>query len=457
VSLILSLFSFFYLLHKLFDLYLQAVQVLLTKVREEDVPAGEKNKISQEKLVMPSTGFTLTLKLALDCCGIILNSIKQTDYEIFEENLKKKYCPSNYNDDLDDDVNITKVEVDADELLFIIIEEWDAELKRRELYVKTLFNSADLDGNGTFTSLELASAIHLLHPQVSNDIVMEMHQDALKSSNSEKLNADAFLSVCKDHGLLDVWWMSGGNVFTVINDFKSLEQTWKTIAPFFYGTIKNVEQAMPLSHPLRKCEMSGDACLHCIKNRAELFTHLLLNEEGHDHEQKTKESWQTYWMLLKELAIITARVYKDQKEVESFIPGVTKRSALQNYRKKGRRNALPMILCPINNALRAETVDTMKGESGAIHAADAVPNPISPSHRMLDVATSSLGFLSRVKKKSSFRRTSVFVLSADGTAKEEEHMEEVSEGGKKNIMRQRGFSANKFITPSLTEDDLTQR
>ena len=88
-----------------------------------------KNKANHHVLQLPVTPFTISLKLALETAHISLFSFKQTHWQQFEDLLRHKYMPAlnavaDIADEMDDDTKLLKVEVDADQFLHLLLEEW---------------------------------------------------------------------------------------------------------------------------------------------------------------------------------------------------------------------------------------------------------------------------------------------------------------------------------------------
>ena len=118
-------------------------------------------------------------------------------------------------------------DIDVEAFLTLVVNEWGKEEERREKYVVDLFTAGDVDGDGKFTSSEFAASIKHINNAFDETACMRMYREASHLCKGDSLDAAAYSDTCTKFGLLDKWWIPGGNIFSSVNTLHALENTWR--------------------------------------------------------------------------------------------------------------------------------------------------------------------------------------------------------------------------------------
>jgi hypothetical protein len=249
-------------------------------------------------------------------------------------------------------------------------------LDRREQYCITLFTAGDVDGDGKFTSSEFAASIHNINPDVDESSCLRMFREASQLSHGDSLEVSAFCEVIGKYGLLDKWWKAGGSIYSSINNYNAISNTWRKTHDFCVGTLASLIRDLPPHHKLRHCKTVGDGCLKCIQNRITNFENTLMEKKATEGETASTDDlpleWQSYWLILQDLhkaakqseGVLT--MYEGgQKIRDRKAPTLSPRNVLQtpaNQRK--RRRALPMVFLPDTNRATAVVSENHNDRTG---------------------------------------------------------------------------------------------
>ena len=337
--------------------------------------------------------WTCKLRFVLASAEMVFESFKHSDFSAIEDRIKRlspSYMRNNmsaYTNDVsnlaqeDDNINAggggivdMNADINMDEYLSIVIQEWGLEIDRRSTYCTNLFASINL-GSGRVNASEFAAACRNINIQCDDNTSTRIYRDASQLAKAETANAGVFCDVLNKYGLLDKWWRPGGSMYSTINGLTELSNTWRKTSAFVAGTLSALVRNLPATHKLKLCKAVGDGCLKCIQSRMQALEHMIVNrkiDESEVTQEDCSREWQTFWVLMQDLQRASSQSNSQVTLYDNSVKLLTKEAKQLSSRNtnvtqaamRKRRNATPLIFIPDDQQLCATTSNTLPDLTG---------------------------------------------------------------------------------------------
>jgi len=91
--------------------------------------------------------------------------------------------------------------VDLDLIMSCIMMEWDEQRKEQDMYMKAVYEAADVDGTGQLNFTEFSTIMKQLDPGQSDSMISRMFREAVSKSDTDQLDLDLFCAVLHKYSL----------------------------------------------------------------------------------------------------------------------------------------------------------------------------------------------------------------------------------------------------------------
>ncbi|CAK4934217.1 unnamed protein product [Aphanomyces euteiches] len=312
--------------------YLNFVELLLDESTEpvEDPNGVRKKPTRIARLNIPDKEtWTVSMDHAIEVAQSCFRTMRRTSVAAFCEKLMQ----STPREDKDESV------VNVDDLLQLVVVEWQDEQLRREKHLRDAFRAGDNNGDGVLSYEEFRRIVLSIDKTRDNSDILNMFSDTSRRTNTDAITPEDFLVVAKEYGLAEMAWDADGDLNSIVNGLAEMDMMWPGVQPFFVGSIQVLERNLPPTHALHTCQGPGCGCLKCIVDGYAVF--LAMREEATDDTQHAAAIWKRFWHLMSQLYEACDKsdgmVWMDRQ-------APPRGSILRS--NNTRRSALPNILLP---------------------------------------------------------------------------------------------------------------